>query len=83
MPYLYVSLCIQGWQEEVLVYQEEVEGLSVLAQQVLDETHISSRVSTRATQLTARYHALILNIQVRQSLLTDLSDMNKMAMYVR
>ncbi|XP_045574102.1 nesprin-1 isoform X3 [Salmo salar] len=53
---------IKGWQEEVLVYQEEVEGLSVLAQQVLDETHISSRVSTRATQLTARYHALLLHL---------------------
>lgn len=65
MPYLYVSLCIQGWQEEVLVYQEEVEGLSVLAQQVLDETHISSRVSTRATQLTSRYHTLLLHLLVR------------------
>ena len=46
------------------MYQEEVEGLSVLAQQVLDETHISSRVSTRATQLTARYHALLLHLLV-------------------
>uniref|UniRef100_A0A8C7ULC6 Spectrin repeat containing, nuclear envelope 1b n=1 Tax=Oncorhynchus mykiss TaxID=8022 RepID=A0A8C7ULC6_ONCMY len=53
---------IKSWQEEVLVYQEEVEGLSVLAQQVIDETHISSRVSTRATQLTSRYHALLLHL---------------------
>uniref|UniRef100_A0A8K9XYB1 Spectrin repeat containing nuclear envelope protein 1 n=1 Tax=Oncorhynchus mykiss TaxID=8022 RepID=A0A8K9XYB1_ONCMY len=51
------------WQESVLARQSEVDGLSALAQQVLEETHISSRVSTRATQLTARYHALILNIQ--------------------
>uniref|UniRef100_A0A8C7FN26 Spectrin repeat containing nuclear envelope protein 1 n=1 Tax=Oncorhynchus kisutch TaxID=8019 RepID=A0A8C7FN26_ONCKI len=51
------------WQESVLARQTEVDGLSALAQQVLEETHISSRVSTRATQLTARYHALILNIQ--------------------
>lgn len=76
-------MVVQLWQESVLARQSEVDGLSALAQQVLEETHISSRVSTRATQLTARYHALILNIQVRQSLLTDLSDMNKMAMYVR
>ena len=43
------------------MYQEEMEGLGVLARQVLDETHMSSRVSTRATQLTARYHALLLH----------------------
>uniref|UniRef100_A0A8K9Y661 Spectrin repeat containing nuclear envelope protein 1 n=1 Tax=Oncorhynchus mykiss TaxID=8022 RepID=A0A8K9Y661_ONCMY len=49
--------------KHVLARQSEVDGLSALAQQVLEETHISSRVSTRATQLTARYHALILNIQ--------------------
>ncbi|XP_031656062.1 nesprin-1 isoform X1 [Oncorhynchus kisutch] len=54
---------LQLWQESVLARQTEVDGLSALAQQVLEETHISSRVSTRATQLTARYHALILNIQ--------------------
>lgn len=48
----------------MLVYQEEMEGLSLLAQQVLDETHISSRISTRATQITARYHALLLHLLV-------------------
>uniref|UniRef100_A0AAV2JAL2 Calponin-homology (CH) domain-containing protein n=1 Tax=Knipowitschia caucasica TaxID=637954 RepID=A0AAV2JAL2_KNICA len=53
---------IKSWQEEVLVYQEEMEGLSILAQQVLDETHISSRISSRATQITARYHALLLHL---------------------
>lgn len=56
---------MQTWQEEVLVYQEEMEGLSLLAQQVLDETRISSRISTRATQITARYHALLLHLLVR------------------
>lgn len=55
---------MQGWHEEVLVYQEEIEGLGALAQQVLEETHISSRVSTRATQLTSRYHALLLHLLV-------------------
>uniref|UniRef100_A0A1A8H4I9 Spectrin repeat containing, nuclear envelope 1b n=1 Tax=Nothobranchius korthausae TaxID=1143690 RepID=A0A1A8H4I9_9TELE len=53
---------IKSWQEEVLVYQEEMEGLTLLAQQVLDETHISSRISTRATQITSRYHALLLHL---------------------
>ncbi|XP_037550764.1 nesprin-1 [Nematolebias whitei] len=53
---------VKSWQEEVLVYQEEMEGLTLLAQQVLDETHISSRISTRATQITARYHALLLHL---------------------
>lgn len=57
-------LGVQSWQEEVLVYQEEMEGLSILAQQVLDETHITSRISTRATQITARYHALLLHLLV-------------------
>nr|XP_057913481.1 nesprin-1 isoform X6 [Doryrhamphus excisus] len=53
---------IKTWQEEVLVYQDEMEGLGVLAQQVLDETHVSSRISGRATQITARYHALLLHL---------------------
>ncbi|XP_029114386.1 nesprin-1 isoform X5 [Scleropages formosus] len=53
---------LKGWQEEILVYQEEVEGLCLLAQQVLEESHISSRVSTRAAQLTSRYHALVLHL---------------------
>lgn len=48
----------------MLVYQEEMEGLSLLAQQVLDETHISSRISTRATKITARYHVLLLQLLV-------------------
>lgn len=54
----------QSWQEEVMVYQEEMEGLSLLAQQVMDETHISSQISTRATKITARYHILLLHLLV-------------------
>lgn len=65
LPNLCVYCVVQGWHEEVLAYQEEIEGLSTLAQQVLEETHISSRVSTRATQLTSRYHALLLHLLVR------------------
>lgn len=47
-----------------MVYQEEMEGLSLLAQQVMDETHISSQISTRATKITARYHILLLQLLV-------------------
>lgn len=60
----------QGCLDAVLARQGEVDGLSSLAQQVLEETYISSRVSVTATQLTARYHSLLLNIQVRRSLLS-------------
>lgn len=41
-----------------------MDRLSSLAQQVLEETYISSRVSVTATQLTARYHSLLLTVQV-------------------
>ncbi|KAF3849912.1 hypothetical protein F7725_019631 [Dissostichus mawsoni] len=54
---------LKGSLEAVLSRQGEVDGLSSLAQQVLEETYISSRVSVTATQLTARYHSLLLNIQ--------------------
>ncbi|XP_047184446.1 nesprin-1 isoform X2 [Scophthalmus maximus] len=54
---------LQGCLEAVLARQGEVDGLSSLAQQVLEETYISSRVSVTATQLTARYHSLLLNVQ--------------------
>lgn len=67
MP-LYVFICVpcdQGCLDAVLARQGEVDGLSSLAQQVLEETYISSRVSVTATQLTTRYHSLLLNIQVR------------------
>uniref|UniRef100_A0A8C1K642 Spectrin repeat containing, nuclear envelope 1a n=1 Tax=Cyprinus carpio TaxID=7962 RepID=A0A8C1K642_CYPCA len=46
--------------------QTEVEGLSTLAQQVVEDAHVSGRISTRVTQLTARYHALLLQIQASQ-----------------
>ncbi|XP_067337447.1 nesprin-1 isoform X16 [Channa argus] len=54
---------LQGCFETVLARQGEVDGLSPLAQQVLEETYISSRISVTATQLSARYHSLLLNIQ--------------------
>ncbi|RXM34940.1 Nesprin-1 [Acipenser ruthenus] len=53
---------LKSWHEETLVYKDEVEGVTALAEQVLEETHISSRVSSRATQLTTRYQALLLHL---------------------
>ncbi|MED6283585.1 hypothetical protein CHARACLAT_010424, partial [Characodon lateralis] len=52
-----------GYLDAVLAQQGEVDGLSSLAQQVLEETYISSRISVTATQLTTRYHSLLLSIQ--------------------
>ncbi|XP_053736179.1 nesprin-1 isoform X10 [Synchiropus splendidus] len=54
---------LKGCLQTVLARQGEVDGLSSLAQQVLEETYLSSRVSVTATQLTARYHSLLLNLQ--------------------
>uniref|UniRef100_A0A8C1T562 Spectrin repeat containing, nuclear envelope 1a n=1 Tax=Cyprinus carpio TaxID=7962 RepID=A0A8C1T562_CYPCA len=48
--------------------QTEVEGLSTLAQQVVEDAHVSGRISTRVTQLTARYHALLLQIQLQEEM---------------
>ncbi|XP_016311636.1 nesprin-1-like isoform X6 [Sinocyclocheilus anshuiensis] len=54
---------LKRWQIEAAQRQAEVEGLSTLAQQVVEDAHVSGRISTRVTQLTARYHALLLQIQ--------------------
>ncbi|XP_048062412.1 nesprin-1 isoform X1 [Megalobrama amblycephala] len=54
---------LKRWQTEAAHRQAEVEGLSALAQQVVEDAHVSGRISTRVTQLTARYHALLLQIQ--------------------
>ncbi|KAF4071108.1 hypothetical protein AMELA_G00281340 [Ameiurus melas] len=56
------------WQVEAVQKQCEMEALSALAQQVVEDAHVSARVSARVTQLTTRYHALLLRIQetVRQ-----------------
>uniref|UniRef100_A0A8B9L7P1 Spectrin repeat containing, nuclear envelope 1a n=1 Tax=Astyanax mexicanus TaxID=7994 RepID=A0A8B9L7P1_ASTMX len=51
------------WQMEAGQKQSEMEGLSALAQQIVEDAHVSARVSTRVTQLTARYHAVLLRIQ--------------------
>ncbi|TSR99415.1 Nesprin-1 [Bagarius yarrelli] len=47
---------------------QQLLALSALAQQVVEDAHVSARVSARVTQLTSRYHVLLLRIQetVRQ-----------------
>ncbi|XP_077366762.1 nesprin-1 isoform X9 [Festucalex cinctus] len=54
-----LKLCL----ETVLTRQGEVDGLSSLAQQALEESDISARVSVTTTQLAARYQSLLLSIQ--------------------
>ncbi|TWW68818.1 Nesprin-1 Enaptin KASH domain-containing protein 1 [Takifugu flavidus] len=54
---------LQGCLEVVLSRQVEVDGLSSLTQEALEETCISSHISVTATQLIAQYHSLLLNIQ--------------------
>uniref|UniRef100_A0A8C1T930 Spectrin repeat containing, nuclear envelope 1a n=1 Tax=Cyprinus carpio TaxID=7962 RepID=A0A8C1T930_CYPCA len=59
---------LKRWQIEAAQRQTEVEGLSTLAQQVVEDAHVSGRISTRVTQLTARYHALLLQIQLQEEM---------------
>src|SRR4029434_3875224 len=52
-----VCVCEQRCQAEALRYQSEVDGLSVLVHEVLEDTHThaSSQLSNRITQLCGRY----------------------------
>ncbi|XP_052391485.1 nesprin-1 isoform X1 [Carassius gibelio] len=54
---------LKRWQLEAAQHQAEVEGLSTLAQHDIEDAHVRGRISTRVTQLSARYHALLLQIQ--------------------
>ncbi|XP_028808913.1 nesprin-1 isoform X6 [Denticeps clupeoides] len=53
---------IKRFQAEALRYQAEVDNLGLLGQQVLEETHINGQISIRVTQLTTRYHSLLLQL---------------------
>ncbi|KAJ7342117.1 hypothetical protein JRQ81_009049, partial [Phrynocephalus forsythii] len=53
---------MKKWHEEIAVYKDEVEEVSLLAQQILEETHTSSKMGRQATQLASRYQALILHV---------------------
>lgn len=53
-------------QKEAGQKQSEMEALNALAQQIVEDAHVSARVSARVTQLTTRYHALLIRTQVRK-----------------
>uniref|UniRef100_A0A480VEC9 Nesprin-1 isoform X8 n=1 Tax=Sus scrofa TaxID=9823 RepID=A0A480VEC9_PIG len=53
---------MKKWHEEVTAYRDEVEDVGARAQEILDESHVSSRMGCQATQLTSRYQALLLQV---------------------
>ncbi|XP_078239370.1 nesprin-1 isoform X9 [Pogona vitticeps] len=53
---------MKKWHEEITVYKEEVEEVGLLAQQILEESHTSSKMGRQATHLASRYQALILHV---------------------
>ncbi|XP_039707258.1 nesprin-1 isoform X7 [Pteropus medius] len=53
---------LKKWHEEITTYRDEVEEVGARAQEILDERHVSSRMSCQATQLTSRYQALLLQV---------------------
>ncbi|KAB0392836.1 hypothetical protein E2I00_007090, partial [Balaenoptera physalus] len=53
---------MKKWHEEVTAYRDEVEEVGARAQEILDESHVSSRMGCQATQLTSRYQALLLQV---------------------
>lgn len=46
-------------------HKDEVEEVGAKAQEILDESHVNSRMGCQATQLTSRYQALLLQVLVR------------------
>jgi hypothetical protein len=58
-------MSFQKRHEEVSAHRDEVEEVGARAQEILDETHVSSRMGCQATQLTSRYQALLLQVLVR------------------
>ena len=57
-------MSFQKWHEEIAAYRDEVEEVGARAQEILDESHVSSRMGCQATQLTSRYQALLLQVLV-------------------
>ncbi|KAM7172376.1 nesprin-1 isoform 3-T4 [Macrochelys suwanniensis] len=53
---------MKKWHEEITIYKDDVEEVGVLAQQILEESHTTSRMGNQATQLTSRYQALIFHV---------------------
>ncbi|XP_045150652.1 nesprin-1 [Echinops telfairi] len=53
---------MKKWHEEIAAHRDEVEEVGAGAQEILDESHVSSRLGCQATQLTSRYQALLLHV---------------------
>ncbi|XP_074043952.1 nesprin-1 isoform X5 [Macrotis lagotis] len=53
---------MKKWHEEIATYKDEVEEVGSRAQEILEETQVSSRMGCQATQLTSRYQALLLHV---------------------
>ncbi|KAM9000867.1 nesprin-1 isoform 8-T9 [Sarcophilus harrisii] len=53
---------MKKWHEEISTYKDEVEEVGSRAQEILEETQVSSRMGYQATKLTSRYQALLLHV---------------------
>ncbi|XP_022415225.1 nesprin-1 isoform X17 [Delphinapterus leucas] len=53
---------MKKWHEEITAYRDDVEEVGARAQEILDESHVSSQMGFQATQLTSRYQALLLQV---------------------
>ncbi|XP_060128741.1 nesprin-1 isoform X4 [Zootoca vivipara] len=62
---------MKKWHEEITVYKDEVEEVGLLAQQILEESHTSSRMGRQATYLTSQYQALVLQVLEQIKFLED------------
>ncbi|XP_038195664.1 nesprin-1 isoform X2 [Arvicola amphibius] len=55
-------LQMKKWHEDLSAHRDEVEEVGSRAQEILEESHASSRMGSQATQLTSRYQALLLQV---------------------
>eukprot|EP00073_Rattus_norvegicus_P033406 XP_008756946.1 PREDICTED: nesprin-1-like [Rattus norvegicus] len=63
-------LQLKKWHEDLSAHRDEVEEVGSRAQEILDESRVSSRMGCQATQLTSRYQALLLQVLVSSHSLT-------------
>ncbi|XP_061480140.1 nesprin-1 isoform X3 [Rhineura floridana] len=62
---------MKKWHEEITAYKDEVEEVGLLAQQILEESHTSSRMGRQAAHLASRYQALVLHVLEQIKFLED------------
>ncbi|XP_055471872.1 nesprin-1 isoform X4 [Psammomys obesus] len=55
-------LQMKKWHEDLSAHRDEVEEVGTRAQEILEESRVSSRMGCQATQLTAQYQALLLQV---------------------